>query len=218
MSNIDVLKFRAKVRHYKEDEKEWVTGNVVGENISKIDKKSVWFGGAYVFGDTFCRFTGLKDAKGNDIYENDRLKPANYTDPVAMSDEELESREQQSYFSNPVVLWNPYRSAFQLVSEYVFQALPKMIDNGCYIQSDYEVDHVRKVRFQALTPELARQYVVYGNTIDDPDDSNYRVLPPKDADDFSDFYAGTGEDDGISGFVDDDESESDTGIEESALF
>ena len=64
MSNIDILKARAKVCHYKKDDNQWVAESLINKkDISKYNDNSVWFGGEYVFGDTFCRFTGLKDAK-----------------------------------------------------------------------------------------------------------------------------------------------------------
>ena len=186
MIDIALLKVRAKTPEYKGGQ--WIVGTELDAARTSEGDNYTFLNSNYVENATICRFTGLKDANGTDIYENDRLKPAYSVDTLTITDEELKELEKDGCFSNPVVRWNPERARFQVISEYIYQTPPKMIGDERYIQSDYTVDHVRRVRFQALTSTVASLYTVYGNTIDNPDDSNYRSLPPKDADDFSDFY------------------------------
>ena len=176
---------KAKLDDILEKEKDWKIINFTGNDFAG-DKKYFAFGGNIYARNTICRATNLEDSKGNLIFENDRLKPADYVPPEFLDDAALEEvANPEKQFSNPVVRWVPERSAFYLVSERIIQTAPQIINTGKDIHADYEVDHIRTVRFVALTKEEARRWIVYGNTIDNPDDSDYRVLPPKDADDFS---------------------------------
>ena len=177
-----------KIKAIKDNSyREWEEIKIIEQCTEEsLKEKYVYIGGNFYVKDTICRATDIVDAKGHTIYENDRLKPANYIAAELMSDEELEkATDPANYFSNPVVRWVPERSAFYLVSERILQTVPKIINTEKYIHADYEVDHIRTVRFVALTEDEAKHWVVYGNTIDNPDDTDYRVLPPKDADDFS---------------------------------
>ncbi len=119
---------------------------------------------------TICRATDVKDAEGNLIFENDRLKSADYIAANLLIDEEQTNPE--NFYSNPVVRWVPERSAFYLMSERIVQTAPKIINTNKDIHADYEVDHIRTVRFVALTEDEARHWVVYGNILDNFDDAD----------------------------------------------
>lgn len=164
---------------------QWATIDITGKT-SSINDNTFYYDGCYYLKNTICRVTDIEDANGRIICENDRLKPANsYIVPELMTEEEYKKTvDLANCFSNPVVRWVPERSAFYLVSECIIQTPPKAINTDKAVHADYEVDHIRTVRFVALTKDEAKNWVVYGNTIDNPDDSDYRVIPPKDADDF----------------------------------
>ena len=125
------------------------------EEAPRIDDEFLYNGGLFYL-NSIKRFTGQIDAEGNDIYENDILKPV--------------FKDNSNCFSNPVVKWNADRSAFQLVSHCDLILAPKMINTSQTIQGDYEIDHIHKVRYEALTPEVSRQYVVCGNSFIDDED------------------------------------------------
>lgn len=85
---IENIKFKAKRR----DNGEWIIGSFVVMKIPALSKTTIGIvaaGGATLHEidpSTVCQFTGLKDCKGNEIWENDVIELRTGTQLIVMWD------------------------------------------------------------------------------------------------------------------------------------
>lgn len=91
---IENIKFKAK----RLDNGEWVKGNLRTSKSGNAMIIPIEYRGAYpVEPTTICQFTGLKDCKGNEIFEHDLLQ----------------SQETKAIYE---VVWNQGNTSFSLVN------------------------------------------------------------------------------------------------------
>lgn len=99
---IENIKFKAK----RLDNGEWVIGDLMKESygvriIEHTSKASNWIA---VDPNTVCQFTGFKDKKGKEVYEDDVLRSDNY--PFSC----IEDNAYDNYYG--IVGWSEFSAAF----------------------------------------------------------------------------------------------------------